>query len=349
MRSSALRVFIESLTSSASTYREDFDIPALLALQGDEREAAETLLVQRLSGSLDRRVPRALGYMKSTKALPELEHGVVMHMGAAFMRSEMALAMWEIASESRVPGWLQEILATGVEASGRSIAAYHLRDFPGNATEAALWAAIQTETSQRVRINATDSLFKLLQVPRWGKGSKLGHVRSWLSSGLQSLRSRGIKQLEALLKDMEANKEMDSWLERPESRSPEMKSLLKALRADPSVIPEYPQAEMNHLTDLERRHAVFVLLAAIERGDPRAPAALSWLDAADFADVLEERLGDEGPLGLALATTLHGWGHASGRAKLVALANSSSSVSTTAAQRLSQSTQPATGTACVTL
>lgn len=116
-----------------------------------------------------------------------------------------------------------------------------------------------------------------------------------------------------------------------------MKALLKALRADPSVIPEYPQTEMNKLTDLEKRHAVFVLLAAIERGDPRAPEALSWLNASDFADVLEERLSDDGPLGLALATTLHHWGQTSGKTRLEAIANSNSPLSATAGNRLAKS------------
>jgi hypothetical protein len=337
MPTSSLQNFVQSLTSTESTYREDFDIPSLLNLQGEEREEAEELLLNRLTGSPDRRVPRALGYMKSLKALPELEYGVVMHMDAAVMRAEVVLAIWAISQDPRVPGWLQEILAKGNEAFGRNIAGYSLRDFPGKASEAALWEAIKTETSQLVRINATDSLFKLLQVPRWGKGAKLGHMRSWLSSDLKSLRGRGIKQLETLLADISADKALDSWLERPESRSPEMKALLKALRAEPSVIPEYPETEINKLTELEKRHAVFVLLAAIERGDPRAPEALSWLNASDFADVLEERLSDEGPLGLALATTLHHWGQPSGKTRLQAIANSDSPLSGTARNRLAQS------------
>ena len=334
MASSEFQLFRESLASGDAAYREDFDIRALLELTGEERTDAEDLLIQRLLGAPDPRVPRALGYARVTRALPELEYGVVTHSNAAAMRAEVVLAIWKISEDPRVPGWLREILASGGNTFGRNIAAHALRDFPGAASEQALRQAIQRDPSELVRINAATSLFTLLQIPPGGKGSKIAHLWSWLSSDLVSLRRRGTEQLEALLADQAAGKPLDAWLERPASRSADMKAFVKALRADPTLVREFPQAELSRLEGLERRHAIHVLLAAVERQDPRAPRALTELQAGEYAEALEESIDAPGEFGLEVAAALHRWGRPAGRAKLEELAATGGPLAARAQQSL---------------
>jgi hypothetical protein len=198
----------------------DFDVPALLALKGAERQEAEEVLIERLESSVnDPRVPRALGFMKSRRALPALRR-VTRALNETAV--EAALFLWEL---ERDPGAAEALVRTLREShidTARLLAANALRDFPGPATEAALLQALDDEDELvRGRAGAVlmrqKGLEELAAVPR----NRLFRLQALILNPLSAVRQAAIAELKELLAALAEGKRPDelgiATQEQPES------------------------------------------------------------------------------------------------------------------------------------
>lgn len=80
--------FLDSLAGSDADSRESLDIDAILALEKDEKKAAEDLLIERVKQEDDWRVPPALAALRTKRSARPMKA----RLGAAKGRMKIALA-----------------------------------------------------------------------------------------------------------------------------------------------------------------------------------------------------------------------------------------------------------------
>src|SRR5690349_13056983 len=98
--SAAYKKFLASVTGSDPDYREELDIDALLALEGDEKNAAADLLVERVKEEDDWRVPPAIAAIRLKRAVRPMKARLGETKGR--MRLALAKALVELGALDRI-------------------------------------------------------------------------------------------------------------------------------------------------------------------------------------------------------------------------------------------------------
>ena len=118
------------------------------------------------------------------------------------------------------------------------------------------------------------------------------------------MRRAGLAQLDGLLADVEPGRPVDRWMEADGPESPAFQGVLARLRDRAGSA--YDTAALATLAGLERERATYMLVAAVLRGDVRAPAALVAL--GDFRAELTEAHATAGAtLAAAIDAALRGY------------------------------------------
>src|SRR4051794_1139791 len=94
--SAAYTRFVESVEGVRPEHREELDTGALLSLEGDERHAAEELLIQRVKETEDWRAPPAIAAIKLKRAVRPMNQRLSETKGR--MRLALARALVELGA-----------------------------------------------------------------------------------------------------------------------------------------------------------------------------------------------------------------------------------------------------------
>ncbi|HVK66859.1 MAG TPA: hypothetical protein VM694_20380 [Polyangium sp.] len=141
-RSEAFKRFVESVEGKSLEWREDVDLPALLSLQGEERRAAEELLMRELPEN-DTRAPGALAKAQCRGAVVPMKEALPKASGR--MKVAIALALAELDAGPADP-IIAEVIRSGDDDSAAA-AMVVARDMRSDEIRDALaWAAMHHPT-----------------------------------------------------------------------------------------------------------------------------------------------------------------------------------------------------------
>ena len=157
-KSQAFRDFYSSLQDSDPREGPQIDSSALLALAGDERSEAETLLIERIEG-IGGPVIQALADIKSQRGAVALKE--LAEKAGGTDAAEIALALWKIEMWPPAETMLIDVLEgrrkyfpddddeglSDFEATGRADAARALGEIPSARAKAALRRALNDPDS----------------------------------------------------------------------------------------------------------------------------------------------------------------------------------------------------------
>lgn len=280
----SLQSFLESLAGSQATlWREDFDLTSLLALSGEALDQAMAALLAL--PAVEVRVPRALAVLRTPEAILALEQ----RMEPPFpdpVRAEAAAQRYLQGDRQRSVAVFQEILETSHAPTAITIVAATVRDSP----PACLWPGLRGQLDhiqESVRQNCAWALRSALPLPREQQGKRCNLLEVRLGSVLATVRRTALAHYDSLMADLQAGRPVDRWTEALPPQSPALGRFLECLRQPKG--PAFDTAGLLALQGIERDWAEHMLVAAVLRGDVRAPAALAEL--GDFqAELVEARL-----------------------------------------------------------
>lgn len=158
--------FLESIDGRGPNDRERLDIDALLALKGDERKAAEDLLIERVQEEDDWRVPPAIAALRLKRAVRPMKEALPESNGK--MKIGLARALVDLGALESIDGTVVEMLEEGDPDEGIVALAAADELEPNEALVRALARASVHHESPDVRINAGAGLIylsKLTQDP----------------------------------------------------------------------------------------------------------------------------------------------------------------------------------------
>ncbi len=269
--------FRRSLEADGARERFDgLDLEALRRLTGDERDQAEDLLVAKLRDENDGRAAEALAILGSPRARQTLEDALA-RLGPGAARVAVARALQSLGGDDAALQAVLETLRTGAW-SQRATAARTLADFPGPATDAALFTALG-DSHALVRLNAADALVALRGATGQAQGhwQPLGLMKVALGADLPCLRTMGAKRLESVIRTLDAGGSPTDGLlaAAVDLQASPARDLLEAAQAAPDERDlQAPLLAMS--TGFDLVWAVVSLLAN-HLDDPRTPPALEAL------------------------------------------------------------------------
>lgn len=154
--------FLASVEGVAPEHREELDMPALLALQGEERTRAEELLVARVKTEDDWRVPPALAELRLKRAVRPMKERLPTAKGR--MRLALARALVELGALESIDATIVAMLEEGDPEEG--ISALAAADDLSGSRELvkALARASVFHPSPEVRINAGAGLLYMAKL-----------------------------------------------------------------------------------------------------------------------------------------------------------------------------------------
>jgi HEAT repeat protein len=283
--------FTDSLEVTGRESLESYDLNALFALEGQERDQAEQILIERLIETNDPRAPKALRQLGSEKALPALRRALVEQSGE--MQVEVANTLWSLTREPSSITAITGVLQNG-ELYDRVNAAFSLRNYPPEAVKEALLAAIEDD-DKLVRANAVDSLFLLYGLNEWeqvpGRGISLLGLR--LRSAFPSVRQEAVKELRAIIQGKQEGKSPQELGITTNSipKSEEAVAFLKSIAAPAGTSQWQEDFDLEALGKLqgeEKEWAEYSLLNFLEKRDFRAVRALVYLNCPKAVKPLQE-------------------------------------------------------------
>ncbi len=292
--SPAFQRFSDSLAVTGRASMESYDLDALMALAGQERAQAEQILIERLTQTTDPRAPKALRQLGSQKALPALRQAMVQQAGE--MQVEVANTLWSLTRDPSSITAIIQVLRQD-ELYGRVNAAFSLRNYPPEAVQEALMAAIE-DPDKLVRANAVESLYLLYGLSEWeqvpGRGISLLGLR--LRSAFSSVRQTAVKDLRAIIQGKQAGKSPQELGITTESvpKSEEAAAFLKSFAAPPGTSPwqeDFNLEALGRLAGEEKEWAEYSLLNLLEKRDFRAVRALVYLKSSKAVKPLQELAG----------------------------------------------------------
>jgi hypothetical protein len=301
--SAALQAFLQSLHGPFDSYgpswREDFDLVNLVRLVGAELDQAIAAL--RAMPADDVRVPRAFAALSTPEAVAALSERLEAPFPDA-VRAEAAAQQYSKGVRGRAAAVLAEMIGASTSPSAVTIAVATVRDAPPPEVLPALRARLHDQF-ESVRQNCAMALVNALPVPRDRRGRRYALLEARLGVELASVRRKALGQLDGLLADAQAGRPLDRWMEADGPESPTFAGFLDVLRD--RARPAYDRAALAALAGIERDRAEHMLMAAVLRGDERAPAALAAL--GDFrAELAEVRATAGAKLAAAIDTVLSG-------------------------------------------
>lgn len=151
--------FYESYFGDPYTaWHDGLDTEALLALEGDEKERAEKMLIDALDTN-DYRPAAGLAALRSEKAAGKLKERLPETYGSAEVQT--ALALWQIEKYLPAANTLVRILQTADESSTRMEAARALRYVPIPRVLDTLWRSAEHDPDSLVRSQCAESLIDM--------------------------------------------------------------------------------------------------------------------------------------------------------------------------------------------
>lgn len=297
-KSECFERFVDSFDITSRERLEDYDIEALMGLEGDEFDEAISILINRLVETSDQRAPRALRYISCERAIPELEKCLSNKTG--FMLVECAFSLWRLTGDNRAVDALIEVLSTPAYDDevgyGRPFAAYYLRNIPGDEVDFALINAL-SDDNMLVRSNAINSLLALYDIEDWsmvsGRGLKLIIFR--INIQYQKIRMDAVKEFVNILNLKKEGKSAEDigLTIVSHDRSPAAQKLIKSYRFSEGQTPVTDEYDMEAFSELEGEEvewATYVFFSKIEDGDFRAVRALVHINNKVAPEVFREAL-----------------------------------------------------------
>jgi hypothetical protein len=153
--------FLASVQGGDPDYREELDIEALLALQGDERKAAENVLIERIKEEDDFRVPPAIAAIRLKRAVRPMK--ARMPEVGARTRLSIARALVELHALDRIDGTVIELLEDDDPEDG-IVALAAADELESKELAKALAHASIHHSSPEVRINAGAALIYMAKL-----------------------------------------------------------------------------------------------------------------------------------------------------------------------------------------
>jgi hypothetical protein len=195
MASAAFQRFRFSFFEDPDSPRNGLDLKAVAALEGDERDRAEDMLLQYLP---DTRGVIGLGTLRSRRAETALVQLFEAERGSDFGRAGiyLAKALWEIRPD---PRWIEPVidaLASAGEPVQRQAAAIALHDVRDPAAAPTLVRALE-DPDALVRHHAARALLSLHGLP--DQSDDLQHVIYRVMSDDRARREGGKRDLLAAI------------------------------------------------------------------------------------------------------------------------------------------------------
>jgi hypothetical protein len=153
--------FLASVEGVDQNHRESLDMEALLALKGDERRAAEELLVERVKEEDDWRVPPAIATLRLKRAARPMKQRLPQTRGR--MRLALARALVELGELESIDDTVVAMLEEGDPEEGISALAA-ADDLRSREIIRALARASLHHASPEVRINAGAALIYMARL-----------------------------------------------------------------------------------------------------------------------------------------------------------------------------------------
>ncbi|MDI1446205.1 hypothetical protein [Polyangium sp. 6x1] len=141
--SEAFRRFVESVEGKSLQWREDVDVAALLSLEGEERRAAEELLMRELDEN-DTRAPRALAKAECRGAVAPMKAALPKASGR--MKVAIALALAELDAGPADP-IVAEVIRSGDNDSAPAAMAVAREMRSPEIRDALTWACMHHPTA----------------------------------------------------------------------------------------------------------------------------------------------------------------------------------------------------------
>lgn len=156
VRSEAFQRFARSVAGKDPDWRESVDVETLLTLEGDERRAAEELLIERLPVD-DWRAPHALAAAECRGAVMPMKRALAGDSSGR-MKVALALALEKLEAIEKADPIVAEVLREGDPDSGLAalVAAEEMKS--PEIRDALAWACLH-HPSRTVRVNAGATLF----------------------------------------------------------------------------------------------------------------------------------------------------------------------------------------------
>lgn len=153
--------FLASVEGVEPDHREELDMPALLALSGEERTRAEELLVERVKTEDDWRVPPAIAEIRLKRAIRPMKERLPTAKGR--MRLALARALVDLGALESLDATIVAMLEEGDPEEGISALAA-ADDLRSPALAKALARASVFHPSPEVRINAGAGLLYMAKL-----------------------------------------------------------------------------------------------------------------------------------------------------------------------------------------
>jgi hypothetical protein len=156
VRSETFQRFARSVAGKDPEYRESVDIEALLALEKDERHAAEEMLIERIAVD-DWRAPPALSAAECRGGIMPMKRALAGDANGR-MKVAIALALEKLEAIEKADPIVAEVLREGDPDSGLAalVAAEEMKS--PDIRDALAWACLH-HPSRVVRVNAGANLF----------------------------------------------------------------------------------------------------------------------------------------------------------------------------------------------
>jgi HEAT repeat protein len=270
------------------------DIGALYLLTGDERTAAEDILIDKLRED-DGRAAKALADIGCTRAIPALAERAA-HSEWPTMRVWAADALLRMGDHSGRAA-LAEVARTG-DWYDRAAAVDLLVEYPGEDTEAVVRAAM-TDPNSTTRSSAVSAFLTLRGLGGYDDSSQdlLGNIVGRMCSPLVSVQEEARGELWSVLERRAAGEtpEQLGLTEPIDVESELFRGFVASLRDDPTNQAEdYDLTGLAELSGRERKWVEDMLLNYLPR-DPRAIRAVARFGVRRAIEPLREMLPTADP------------------------------------------------------
>lgn len=293
--SAAYQQFLDSFAVTGRESTEDYALDALGQLVGEERAAAEALLIETIRTTDDPRAPKAVRALALRSAIPALREAVARSAGQMLVQS--AFALFALTGEQSAVVSIARVLREG-DTWARVDAAHALGHFRGPSVDDALFDAVD-DPEPLVRANAVEALLQITGLSEWdvvnGRGISVLGLR--LRSAFGTIRRAAVTDLRRLAAAKRRGATPESLgvptaeVERSAAASRALRSLTSRAGSGPwgAAFDLEAFAEIAGGTDDgEREWALATLLLLLDRGDVRAPAGLAALGASEAIEPLRE-------------------------------------------------------------
>jgi HEAT repeats len=270
---------------------ERFDLEALAALHGHERDQAEKILLDLLDREDDGRVPDALAAMGSSRAAAPLKRALA-RGGGELMRVRTAEALWRLAQDPDALDVLRTLAETAVYWGARN-AAIGALGRTGAAVDDALFAALD-DGDEVVRYNAMSSIWKqhgLEAIAAAAPRGRLNGLYARAISRLAAVRAPAIAELRAALAALAAGQSAQALGLVTQGKTDAAATRVLASYNGRDEAPWRDTLDVDALRALDahdREWAEHMLAVWAGTGDARAVRALGALRAARGRAALEE-------------------------------------------------------------